>query len=167
MMLVASHAQLIRAAESFARETFTSVFPSGADWTSQVARLQSEFRAIIGVEACRYTTLRFDLNDWRKRVIGGSVEFDPAQEDEFKEAIGALIGFEDFLIETFDTYAFGGRGLFLVKPRLVNLVQAHRQAAQSILDSWKSPEWEAADERTVKWNEEQTEYLRRRLASCE
>ena len=131
----------------------------------EVVNLQEEFRTLIRLESRRYESLRADLNDWRSRVTCGEADFDPAREDDFKGALRALIVLEDFLIEKFDAYC--AKGLFLAKTRLVGIMHAHRRAAQNILDSWKSPEWETTNERGVKWDAEQTAHLRKRLASCE
>jgi hypothetical protein len=164
MLTTTRHTRWLNAAESFARATFTGILPSGDGWTCQVASLQKEFKELLRLEGRGYGTLRTDLNNWRERVTRGDVEFDPAREDDLKEALRALVALEDCLIEKFDDYS--AKGLFLAKTRFVGLVQAHRKAIQSILDSWKSPEWETVTKRTVKWDKEQTQHLRERLDSC-
>jgi hypothetical protein len=159
------HTLLISAVERLARTTFADIFPFGDNWIDQLAALRREFQVLIRLESRRYETLKADLSNWRDRVSCGDVEFDPEREDDFKGGLLASIALASFLIETFDAYSNKGSGNFLTNPRFIRLVQSHRQAAQNILASWKSPEWETTDERTVKWDKEQTEYLRQKLAS--
>jgi hypothetical protein len=93
------------------------------------------------------------------------LEFDPAREDDFKGALRALITLESFLLDKFDAYS--EKGLFLARTRMIGILQAHRQEAEALLVSWKSPVWETLDERTVKWDQEQTKHLWDRLNSFE
>lgn len=155
---------MICAAESFARETFTGDLSCGGG-TSQVVNLQQEFRALVRLETSQYEALKANLSHWRKLVNCGEIEFDPAQEDDFREAIRALIELESCLIEKFDAYR--DKGLLLEKTRFIGFMLSHQQTAQNILDSWQSPEWETVNERVVKLDREQTAYLRKKLSSCE
>jgi hypothetical protein len=164
-MLATRHARVIGMAETMARATFTDILPSGDNWTDEVANLRDEFATLRKIESTRFESLRADIRIWQERVTAGEIDFDQAKEDDFKGALRALVDLEKFLIERFDVY--NKKGLILTVPRLVAIMQAHQQHAESILDAWKSPEWETTDERVVKWDKEQTSHLRKRLASCE
>lgn len=155
---------MIGQAETLARVTFTDILPSGDGWVDEVVTLQNEFKTLIRVESSRFESLKADLMKWRAQVTCGEVDFDAAREDDFKGALRAVIQLEDFLIEKFDAYA--DKGLFLAKPRLIKVIQMHREAAKKLLDGWKSPEWDTADERTVEWDAEQTAYLRAKIEAC-
>ncbi len=165
MLAATRHTRLICAVETLARATFTDVLPSGEGWACQIANLQKEFNSLLRLEATRFEALKSDLNLWRQQVSSGEAEFDPAREDDLKGALRALIELESFLIDKWDLYR--AKELILVKPRLLGLLSTHRQTASKILEGWKSPEWETDDQKVVKWDAEQSEYLGKKLASCE
>ncbi len=161
MLTESRHARVIVQAETLARATFADVIPCGALRTDEVADLQKEFLALLRVLSRRYDSLKADLNKWRKCVRLGEVDFDSAREDDFKGGLRALVSAVSFLLEQFDAYR--DRGILLAKSLLVAFANAHSQEATKVLDSWRSPEWEADDERAVKWDEEQTNHLWQRL----
>ncbi|HVK15936.1 MAG TPA: hypothetical protein VM533_03245 [Fimbriiglobus sp.] len=164
MLTTTRHTRSICVADSLARATFTDILPAGDDWVGEVVALREEFKTLVRLESRRFEALKADLSNWRERVTCGEVEFDPAREDDFKGALRALISLEDFLLEKVVVYQ--DKGLSIAQPWLARVIQSHRQEAQNILESWKSPEWETADERTVKWDKEQTRHLRERLGTC-
>jgi hypothetical protein len=121
---------------------------------------------LVRLESRRYYALNADLNNWRNQIKRGDLEFDAAWEDEFKGALRSLVSLASLLIEKFDAYS--NKGLFLAKTRYVGALELHRQEAQKIVDSWKSPEWETTNEQGVKWDKEQTQFLRSLIgSSCE
>lgn len=163
MLTATRHTRVILAAESLARATFTEILPAGDGWVGELVSLRKEFVTLTHVVSRRYDALKVDLNSWRKRVICGEIDFDPAWEDEFKGALRALIALGMLLNEKYDAYR--SQGLILESPRRVDLVRSYLREAQKNLDTWESPEWETADERSVQWNKEQTSYLRKRLGT--
>lgn len=165
MFAAARHTQVIHDSETLARRTFSELFPCGSDWIDGLVTLRKEYLNLVRVEKQRFKSLRMELNEWRKQVKCGTIDFDSSQEEEFKEALRALIALEIVLIEGFDNYR--QKELIIAGPRVIGLVESHRQSVQMILDAWKSPEWQTSDERSVQWNKEQTRYIRGILDSCE
>lgn len=164
-MLTATSRQtrLIRLAESFALEAFTCTLPSGDGMAEGVAALRKDYLALVRLASSRHRTQRSDINHWRKQVSCGAVDFDAGDEEGFKESIRALIALDDILLQAFDTYA--AKGFHLAKPLPVGILRSQRKAAQSMLDSWESPEWETTGRPAAAWNEEQSRHLLSRLGS--
>jgi hypothetical protein len=164
MAAASRHAQLICDAESLARATFDSITLAGDGSCEWAVNLQKQFRTLARLARQQFESLKVRLVNWQGQVSCGDVEFTPEREDDFKAALIASASFLSFLIEKFDNHRRGG--LLLVKSRRVGLLESHRKEAQKILDSWKSPEWETTDTRTVKWDKDQTRHLREKLGSC-
>lgn len=161
MLAATRHTRVISAAEGLARATFTEILPS----VGELVSLRKEFGTLMRVAKCRHEALKSGLSHWREQVTRGEVDFEDSWEDEFKGALRALIALQSLLLEKYDAYR--SRGIILAKPLPVGLVRSQRADAENTLDAWKSPEWETTDERVVKWDKEQTEYLYRRLAASD
>ena len=164
-MSATCHARLtrvIRETNFLARETLTE----GCLSVEGSVALRKKFQNLARLVISQFDMLRSEITDWRTRVSCGEVDFDQNQEQSFKELLRALIELADFLTEKVDA-ARANAGFFLVKPLNANLVRARREAAETLLRVWVSPEWETTDERVVKWDKEQTSYLRDKLAMSE
>jgi hypothetical protein len=158
------HTRSVHAALTLVEETFGNITLEGDGGCKRTVSLQKEFRAHVNLASRKIESVKADLVDWRDRVRRGEVEFDAGREDDFKGAFRAFIGLSSFLVDTFDI--FHKYGLYLTHPRFITLLEDHKKEVQKIVDSWRSPEWETTDERTVKWDKEQTKYLRAKLGPC-
>ena len=159
------HSRSIYAAEQLVRATFNDFSPIGDEGCEWVVSLQKEFRILVNLTRRRFKSLKAALENWRQRVRMGEVDFDPGREDDFRGALNAFASLSDLLGEKFDS-CFKEKGIYPTKPRLIGLLQEDKKEAQKILDSWRSPEWEVTNERTVRWDKEQTRHLRAKLGSC-
>jgi hypothetical protein len=164
MALGIRHARSIYAAETLVRVTFNDVLLSGEGWREKIVSLQREFAIILRLTTQRFESLKIDLGNWQQQVRCGDVDFASEREDDFKGGLRAFIDLASLLSDKFD--AFHKRNLYLVKPRRIGVLDAQRKEAEKILDTWRPPEWEVTNERTVNWDKEQTGYLRAKLDSC-
>lgn len=155
-------AGIICAAETLARDTFCSLDASDAGSCDKTISLQKAYRTFTRLATQQFESLNSELNNWRKRVGSGDVDFTSEREDTFKAALHASVSFLTFLIEKFDSHHRDG--LFLMNPKRVGLMESHKKEALKILNLWQSPEWET-DGAPVHWNKNQTRYLRDRLGS--
>jgi len=163
MKAASPHARLIYAAESLARDTFNSLNLSHDGSCKKTISLQKEFGAFARLALQRFRTLKSDLANWQDQVCCGNVDFASEQEDNFKAALHACVSLMSFLIEKFDHHQ--QCGLFLTKPRPITLMKSEMKEAEKILHSWQAPEWETTNDRTVKWDKDQSRYLREKLGS--
>jgi hypothetical protein len=164
MAAAIQHTRSIYAAEALVRATFDAITPSDTAGCERTANLQKEFKLLVRLARRRFESLKADLCKWQQQVRSGDVDFAPEREDDFKGALRAFVALADLLDEKFDNF-HRGNNLYLVNPRYINLLGSYKREANKILDSWCPPEWEVTNERTVKWDEEQTRHLRAKLTS--
>lgn len=158
------HSRSILAAEHHARETISEDIGEWDDeCPKRISIVRRDFHSFVRFADNRYDSLKAALNYWRSQVISGEKDFDHDEEAEYKQAISALVSFADLLDKKYE--AFSQRGISLCKPRVIGSLLARKREFEKALRDWKSPEWEAINERTVQWNKEQTRYLRERLSS--
>lgn len=160
------HAHSIHAAECHARATIPD---SLGEWDDECAKrigiIRKDFHAFIRLADNRYHSLKDGIDQWRTQVVSGEREFDHDEETEYKQALSALISFASLLDEKYEAYR--QCGILLCNTRVMGLLLGRKQEFEKVLRDWHSPEWEVTNERTVKWDKEQTRHLRARLVSCE
>lgn len=165
MATASRNARLIYTAESLARDTFEKITVSGNGAVEIMISLQKEFMAFSNLAIRQFQSLKATLDVWREQVQCGEVEFSSEREEEFKAAIHASMSFLSFLTETFNEHCQDGH--FLMNPkRGVGLMETYKKQAERIMSQWQSPEWETDNERTVKWDNEQSSHLREKLSSA-
>ena len=159
------HARSILAAEDLARATI----PDGlGEWDDEcpkrIGTVRRDFHTFIRFASNRHQSLKDDIDQWRSQVVSGEREFDHDEEAGYKQALSALISFACLLDEKYEVYRQGG--IFLCKPRVMDLLLARKREFEKALRDWEPPEWETTNARIVKWDEEQTRYLLAKLASA-
>jgi hypothetical protein len=154
--------ELVRA--NFSDEASASLAGTDGERPDSLVALQKQYKTIVLLARQQFAALKHRLAKWREQVQCGEVEFDQSREDWFRGELQAFTSLVATLDETFNQFQM--RGVFLSRPGAVNALVEHKNVAKKMLDTWQSPEWEVRNERTVKWNKEQTEYLLAKLGSC-
>jgi hypothetical protein len=153
---------LVRA--SFSEEAYANLAAADGERPDSLVVLQRQYRPIVVLAREQFEALKGRLTKWREQVQCGEVDFDQSREDCFRGELQAFTSLVDALDETFNRF-HQARGVFLTNPRAVNVLVELKNVAKRMLDTWRSPEWEVRDERTVKWDKEQTEHLLAKLGS--
>src|ERR1700733_7541874 len=104
----------------------------GQDCGLAIAAVRESFRGSLRLADSSFQSLRANLDKWRSNVRCGETEFDQNGEDDFKDALRALIVLADLLYERAEAYQ--RQNIILRKPWVIGALRDKKREAQRILD---------------------------------